>query len=223
MLDKLEETFDAKYKKQETEIDNLKTRIKILEARTEFIYHMAEMNARKIDDGEQISKKVNLRIEGIVVVENETPETILTKIKEEVKKFNIDIADINYDRCHRDGPRWQYRGETHQAILLKMCFWRDRDLIYKNRKEFSFKVKTHLTKRRKEIFDFALTQTKTDDRMINKVIDFVFVDKNCKLKVRSKAGGFYGFSNEDEFLKLALWVLKKDEVFEYFSKHMPWG
>ena len=47
-----------------------------------------------------------------------------------------------------------------------------------------------------------------------KNIAFVCVDKNCKLKVRTKAGKFYGFSDENEFMKLCSWIDKNDAAFE---------
>ena len=53
LLNQLQGKFEAKFKQQESKLQNLRTRVKSLEARTEFIYHMAELNAHKIDDGEQ--------------------------------------------------------------------------------------------------------------------------------------------------------------------------
>ena len=64
------------------------------------------MNERKIDDGEQFSKKINLTIEGIPVEKNETPVILMTKLKEHINTLGLNIADFCYDKCHRDGkPR----------------------------------------------------------------------------------------------------------------------
>ena len=49
------------------------------------------MQDRKMDDQEQFSRKVNLKLVGIEVQSNDSPEIILTKIKEEVNGLVLPI------------------------------------------------------------------------------------------------------------------------------------
>ena len=148
--------------------------------------------------------------------ENDSPEVILQRIKDEVNALNIDIPDNAYDKCHRNGARKQFNGRTYQSVLLKMCFWKDRNSIYQRRKDFNFKVYPHLTSRRKEIIDFAIQEVKEGGESIDRVVDFVFVDKNCKIKMRTKSGKFYGFNSCLEFLNLISW-LDSDEALEIYE------
>ena len=217
ILDTIEEKFEKKFKNQQTQIDNLLTRVRLLEKKAEFNHYLAKLNERKNDDNEQFSKKINLRIEGLPVEDNESPTTLMSKIQENISELELDIPQNHYDKCHRDGPRKFYGGKTHQSILLKMCYWKDRDAIYVNRKRLNFKVYPHLTARRSDILDFAVSHAKSCDASFTRNIDFVFVDRNCKLKVRTKTGKFYGFNSKNEFLTLVSWIAK-NEAFKDFDK-----
>lgn len=207
VLDTIEKKFDSKFRYQESVINNLQARVLALEKRISFTDHMSQINARLIDDHVQFSMKVNLRVEGIPVSSGESPLTLMQKIKEELKSIDLYIPDSNFDRCHREGPRTRRHGEVHQSILLKMCFWRDRDTIYENRKKLqSFKVFPHLTHRREEIISFAKNEVRNGGESIDRSIDFVFIDRNCKLKVKSTSNRFYGFNSCNEFLCLVSWL-----------------
>ena len=50
-------------------------------------------------------------------------------------------------------------------------------------------------------FDFAKEEVDSAPSS-QRVIDYVFVDENCKLKVKAKSKKFYGFSTIQEFLSL---------------------
>lgn len=205
ILDTIEKKFNDKFERQQQQIDILMTRMEILEKKAEFSRHLAKLNERKIDDAEQISKKINLRLVGIPVDKNETPESLMVTIKKNVNKLNLDIPDNCYDRCHRDGPKHKVNGKLSQSILLKMCYWRDRNKIYSNRKKLDFKVYPHLTTRRNEILNFAMLQIENGGSSFSK-IDFVLADLNCKLKLKTKSGRFYGFNSKHEFMSLVSWL-----------------
>ena len=195
LLDAIEIKFEKRFKRQDSIISNLLTRVADLEKYNEFTDHRTKLNARKVDDAEQFSKTVNLRIEGIVVEKNDSPAIVLQRIKDEVNALNLNIPDYAYDKCHRNGPKRKYNGKTYQSVLLKMCFWKDRNTIYQRRKDFNFKVYPHLTSRRKDIFDFATKEVKVGGEWIDRIVDFVFIDMNCKIKMRTKSGKFYGFNS----------------------------
>ena len=217
VLDIIEERFENKFRKQQSQINNLQTRIALLEKKAEFNHHLAKLNERKIDDGEQFSKRINLKIEGVSLEINETSATLMEKIQSEIDKLGLQIPHNAYDRCHRDGPLKTYKGKKQQSILLKMKYWSDRDAIYANRKKLVFNVYPHLTARRSEILYFAKDQVNSADPSLNRNIDFVFVDRICRLMVRTKSGKFYGFNSENEFLTLVSWIAK-NEVFADFEK-----
>ena len=64
--------------------------------------------------------------------------------------------------------------------------------------------------------EFAESHIKSDDPSFSRNIDFVFVDRNCKLKVRTKTGNFHGFNSKVEFLTLVSWIAKNEEdLIEY--------
>ena len=113
LLDAIEIKFEKRFKRQDSIISNLLTRVADLEKYNEFTDHLTKLNARKIDDAEQFSKTVNLRIEGIVVEKNDSPAIVLQRIKDEVNALNLNIPDYAYDKCHRNGPKRKYNGKTY--------------------------------------------------------------------------------------------------------------
>ena len=54
-------------------------------------------------------------------------------------KYKVHVPDNEYDRYHGVGHKYkvQVNGKKYQDVLLKLCFWRTRDLIYQNMKKFS--------------------------------------------------------------------------------------
>ena len=203
----LRNLFEEKFTQQQIIINNLLTRITALEAKVNtnnhFNTHIANTLDRKLDDIEQFSRKINLRLTGIVVEQNDTPLKLMNQIKKEASDLNLGIPDDEFDRCHRVGRTFTKNGRTHQCVLLKLCFWRTRDIIYQNRKKLSFKVSADLTPRRKGILEFAQDEIEaTGDMATDRVVDYVFCDQNCKLKFKSKKNKFYTFSSESEFLMI---------------------
>ena len=203
----LRNLFEEKFTKQQIFINNLLTRITALEAtvntNNHFNTHIANILDRKLDDIEQFSRKINLRLGGIEVGLNDTPLKIMNLIKKEVSDLNLGIPDEEFDRCHRVGRSYIKNGRSYQGVLLKLCFWRTRDMIYQNRKKFSFKVSADLTPRPMDILVFAQDEIeKTGDMAIERVVDYVFCDQNCKLKLKSKSNKFYTFSSELELLMI---------------------
>ena len=71
-----------------------------------------------------------------------------------------------------------------------------------------------LTSRRPNILNFVKDQCKSiengdpTDRAVNRVVDFVFADLNCKIKFKSRENKFYTINSEQEFLNL---VYRLDE------------
>ena len=205
-LNEIRTFYNERFTSQQRTINKLVTSVKLLEDRLAYSVHITALHDRKIDDLEQVSRKVNLRISGIEVTPNDSPELIIQKISGEViNHTNLNIAD--FDRCHRVGRKFNKNGVTYQDVLIKLCSWRARDIVYRNRKSFSFFVKPDLTSRRQEILKAARDELEEstgeqegdDDGAIARVVDYIFVDENCKLKVKSMTGKYFMFNSMEEF------------------------
>ena len=107
-------------------------------------------------------------------------------IKQQAKALDLDIREYEYDRCHRIGRKFKVNGATFQDVLFKLCFWRTRDILYKNRKRFNFKIFADLTQRRTELLEFARNLVE-DDEVTKRAVEFLFCDQNCKLKVEKNS------------------------------------
>lgn len=207
--------FNVELKKLSSEIVNLQTRIIYLEEKSSFIQHTIKLHKRKLDDNEQYSRKVNLTIDGIEVGEGDSPKIILQIIKDRVKALHLDIRDWEFDRAHRIGKKYMKKGKTYQKVILRLCSWRCRNEIYINRKQLHFFVSADLTDARQKTLDFARNQLEIDPSA-KRVIDYIFVDDNCKLKLKSNSKKYFAFSTMDEFLCLVSWldinIIQSEEV-----------
>ena len=141
LLDENKNEFTKQLEKHSSEIFNLQVRIQSLENQSIFTHHLIHLHQRKLDDQEQYSRKPNVIIEGIEVKSNETPNEIMEYIKERVNDLDVEIKDFDFDRCHRIGPKYvKENGRTYQRVILRMCSWRSRNIIYVNRKRLPFFV-----------------------------------------------------------------------------------
>jgi hypothetical protein len=230
LLEKIEEketricTLEIALDEQKVEIDFLKTRLVTLENRAavserEFAHNrvISDLNSRLIDDQEQVSRKVNLRIDGLDVTPNESTTSLMAKITSECGKLNLDLIDHDFDRCHRIGPmKTTSSGKSYQSLILKLCSWRARDIIYTNRKKFPFKVNHDLTKKRYGILDQVRVMI-DEYESVFKVVSFAFVDRNCKFKFKSINNKFYGFSSTSEFSTLVARIGVEQLMTDQFS------
>ena len=193
-LNEIRTYFEDKFRRQKHVIDNLLTRVKRVEERLNYSEHLSLLYERKLDDLEQVSRKVNLKIVGIAVGSHDSPDIIMKSITDECLVNNVGLQPNDFDRCHRVGPRYK-KGDNklHQDVILKMCSWRARDALYKNRKKFSFFIMADLTSRRKELLNYARSEVEsstgdvdTDDveetDAIGRTVDYVFRDEKTKVQ-----------------------------------------
>ena len=113
---------------KDIKIRNLEIKVRKLEKFAHFNYHIIAMQGRKLDDQEQVSRKINLKLTGIEVCRNESSEKIMTKIKDEA--FALDL-EIGFDRCHRIGRKYKIGDKFFQPVILKLCSWSSRHLLPK--------------------------------------------------------------------------------------------
>ena len=73
----LDDTLAKSIEDRDLEINKLQTRINVLECQVKLGQHFALLHERKMDDMEQISRNVYLRLVGIEVFHNDSPSEIL--------------------------------------------------------------------------------------------------------------------------------------------------
>ena len=196
--------FENKLERHRKTIANLLTRMESMENRMSYFEHSSYLQGRKLDDLEQVSRKNNLKLCGIGVDANDTPDILMKAITDEyLGKEGIDLKRCDFDRCHRVGRKYKRDDKLCQDVLLRMCSWNARNTIYKNRKRFRFFIKADLTTRRQDILNYARNEaSESSDDSVGRTVDYVFADENCKLKLKSKNGKYFTFSSELEFSNL---------------------
>lgn len=129
------------------------------------------------------------------------PETVSESSK---TSNNIDVPDISVETV------------VHQSVLLKMSHTCFRHTVYHHRKLFTeFKVFPHLTNRRRDILFFAQDEIRNNH---HEIVHFVFADENCKLKIRTIHGRYFGFNSKEEFFSLLTWF-HQEKSFNVFDKY----
>ena len=135
---------------------------------------------------------------------NETAEQCLQKVKNEVMKLGVPLADCEFDRSHRIGRSVDRDGnKKERQVIVKFATFRARTLVYRSRKgdgkNEAGKVKFYVdqTKRRFELRKLAVEYCKDKPE-----VGFVFVGINCNLCIRFKSGEFKFFNSKEELVKL---------------------
>ena len=171
-----------------------------------------------IDDGEQYSRRMCLRTDGIDLKsdENENSTSCMEKVQKVFKEMGVQVPAVSIDRAHRIGKRVpasdekgrKIIGQDHQQMIAKFNInWGSRMVCYNNRKKLKDKrVKIDLTKRRLTLLNQARAKTSGKP-----TIDFVFADVNCRLHLRTKSGYFYSFDTMGELNDILTEIEEKVE------------
>ena len=207
-LENITSLFEKKFTAHKRQISNLQVRVQNLEEKMLYQEFVTQLHDRKLDDLEQNLRKVNIRLKNIPVTQEDSPQILLGIIKTEIVSLQIDIPEEEIDRCHRDGKPYYRNNERVQDVLVRFRTWRSRDIMYQNRKKFSFQIVPDLTKRRGALLKSLRDQCgnsvgdEPSDMSVHRIVDFVFCDKNCKVKFKSKDNKFFTISSQNEFFKL---------------------
>ena len=102
-----------------------------------------------------VVKSILVKLVGIELKRRDNPRQLMEHIQKTVAEHEIDLQKFDYDRCHRIGKIYKYKGVSYQNVLLRLRSWTARDTIYKKRKELTFKIQADLTTRRSELLDYA--------------------------------------------------------------------
>lgn len=95
--------------------------------RTSFIvFHLKDelhrtesRTVKTLDDTEQYSRRLCLRINGVTVTQGETAEECMVKCKGIFHDLNVSIPDDCIDRAHRIGLKKSENGEETQPIIIR--------------------------------------------------------------------------------------------------------
>ena len=191
-INKLEEKFDQRCQEYDQKIENLERRVDELEGLVKVI----ERLEARIDDGEQYSRRMCLRINGVPIPSGNDKEDCVEKVHELIKETGVDVPKDSIDRAHRIG---RVSDEGKQQIIVRFKSFRERTLVYRSRKNCKKAAMfLDLTKRRLELLFWAkeVIKNKPD-------IEFAFADINCNIGAKMKSGNFLFFSNEQEFYEKA--------------------
>ena len=201
-INNLEQQLLARIEKQDTKISTLEDRIESLEGKLAFLENSVQLQNRHVDDLEQYGRRLCLRLHGIPLVEDETASDVLNKVKDEVKRLGVKLADGDYDRAHRiGGIKENQSGDKSQAVILRMTSWKARTDIYRSRekgKDAKTKIRLDLTKRRLDLLNFANDTLKGLDMPDS----FAFADINCRLGLKVGTKKIQYFNSKDELAKI---------------------
>ena len=191
-----------KLNEKDRKIEELEKKVTELELKAEYSDKRFQLLERRIDDGEQYSRRTSLRISGIPLKVNETAEESLGMVKEEVQKLGLKISDCEFDRAHGIGHAKDRQGTVlkERQMIVKFSSFRARTLVYRNRKKGpGDHVRFYIdqTKRRFDLRKKAVEYVKDKPD-----VDFVFADVNCSLCIRFKSGRYDHFNSEDELFNL---------------------
>ena len=115
-LDDIKRLYKAKFLQQKSQIHNLQTRGQSLEERLSYQQFSTDLNARKIDDLEQGSRKDNSKLKGIEVKNNDSPNLIMEVINAGIIRLNLTLTNSDLDRCHRVGKIYNFKFKSQQDI-----------------------------------------------------------------------------------------------------------
>ena len=200
------DNLHATIKKQNDKIDELESRIAIMER------HITLLQTN-VDDNEQYNRRLCLRINGIPPVadgESETAEMCLEKVKNVFKKLDVEVPDTVIDRAHRIGKPRIVKGRKVHQVIVRFTTWRHRTLVYRARKKCpNYKIKLDLTKRRIDAIQ------KATSFLEEKKLGFAFADINCRMS--AKIGDtFENFNSKEELLE----IIRRYDDNVHFQKSM---
>ena len=136
--------IDAKLKVQEERIKALEDRLAVqesnmavlkkLEARLDEKLEKFEKLEERVDDGEQYSSRLCLRLYNIDLAPAGAKEDCLQKVQTFLEELDCGVSINAVDRAHRIGPRASVKGKEKQQIIVKIKTFKERTLVYRARK-----------------------------------------------------------------------------------------
>ena len=185
--------------KLECDVETLETARKL-----DIIYRdiREDLFTRLLDDQNQYSRKTNLIIDGLRFGGKDKDDRIRQIVLKEIAKLKLDIQPHEVDRAHRTGRSFvDKKGVRHDPIIVRFTSWRARNCLYEARFDSSWFIKADVTTRRQNLLQEALSLHENNERY-SKFIEYVFVDRNCQLSIKSTDGRFLRFNSLVEFQRI---------------------
>ncbi len=214
----------ARIDKLELANKSMSQTIRDLEHQVRISSTFSNLLERRVDDGDQYCCRLNLLIDGIPIKRGESPSSIRTTIWNEINRLGVDINKCEVDRAHRaEHPFYDRNGIKQQAVIVRFVSWSARDKLYQARKNSNLHMRPDMTDRRREVLHHARDKIAAHASSgSEKLIDFVGVDRNCRLFLRSVGGKLQNFSSELEFDQLHL-ALEDRALGHAEHLHDDWG
>ena len=119
----------------------------------------------------------------------------------------MDIDEFDVDRAHRTGSAYRdHDGKWHVRIIVRFTSWYARNAFYVARKSSIAFVTADITNRRKDLLNDAKELARIEGSRPANFIDFVFIDRNCHLSIKTKDERFFKFNSLDEFHSLVNYI-----------------
>ena len=201
-IDKVKEIIDEKLQERDKKIKSLEDRVEILESKMAVVDSLERRIAvlgnleRKIDDGEQYSKRLCLRINGIDLPQQGESDNCIERVKEVLDELDCGVGIGSVDRAHRIGPMRTRNsdGKVRQQMIVPFSSFTDRTKVYRSRKKVTrVRITLDLTRSRLSTLLEAEDWVESCDG-----IDFVFADINCNLSAKLKNWKFLLFVSVDD-------------------------
>ena len=166
--------------KKDKEIEDLKSQVTLLQNHVSTEKHALD---KKVDELEQQSRRVCLRIEGAEHQANEKSEDVLEKVVNIIKESETEIPQSALDRVHHIGRIYtdNNTGKKMQSIIVRFTTFRQRTFLYANRKNIKSgaRIRLDLTKDRYNLLESARKRVNNCPE-----VSYVYTDINCRLKVK---------------------------------------
>ena len=199
-----EEKFEKRIKEQDAQIEGLKSKVAHLEGKVTSLSKSLNKLEISIDDGEQYSRRMCIRIDDIDLEsdENENNSSCMEEVQKVFVEMGVPVPAVSIDQAHRIGKCFpgtdekgrKIIGQDHQQMIVKFNNWGSRMMCYNNRKKLKNKwIRIDLTKRWLTLLNQARAKTSGKPS-----IDFVFADDNCRLQLKTKLGYFHSFNTMRE-------------------------
>ena len=165
-------------------IDKKDEKVVVLESQVALLQqHVSALKQQddKMDELEQYSRRLRLRLEGIPTNDCKTSEEALNYVKSKIDEAGVEIPDAVIDRAHKIGKSYLDRESNNEVntVIVRFTSFRYRTLFYKARKKLSNStIRLDLTKRRLNILKKARVKVEGNNK-----VKFVYADINCRLKV----------------------------------------
>ncbi len=154
----------------------------ILQNRLRAAANFSDLLERRIDDGDQYARRLNLLVDGVPTKRGESPDSIRSTLENEFKRLGCAVAGFEIDRAHRAERPFYRDGVRQQAVVVRFISWNARDRVYQRRKDSTLQFRPDMTERRRDILYTARRDAAARDALSGKkIVDFVGMDKNCRV------------------------------------------